>query len=127
MRIDTPVPSTPDAVADVIAQIVDQFDDVRGDSPIGITMPSVVTHGVVRSAANIDKSWIDFDAEPMLQEKLGHDIVLVNDADAAGMAETLYGAGHGRRGVVVTVTVGVNFDTTTVVDPVPWLLFVSPL
>lgn len=86
-RIDTPAKSTPEAVADVIDQIVDHFDDVRGDSPIGITVPGVVTKGVVRSAANIDKSWLDFDAEPMLEKKLGHDIVLVNDADAAGVAE----------------------------------------
>ena len=61
-RIDTPAVSTPEAVADVIDQIVDHFDDVRGDSPIGITIPGVVTRGVVRSAANIDKSWLDFDA-----------------------------------------------------------------
>jgi polyphosphate glucokinase len=114
MRIDTPVPSTPDAVAEVISQIVDEFDDVRGDSPIGITMPSVVTHGVVRSAANIDKSWIDFDAEPMLQEKLRHDIVLVNDADAAGVAELHYGAAKGQRGLVIMTTLGTGIGTALI-------------
>jgi polyphosphate glucokinase len=72
MRIDTPLVSTPEAVADVINQVVEHFEDVRGDSPIGVTIPGVVTHGVVRSAANIDKSWLDFDAEPMLEAKLGH-------------------------------------------------------
>jgi polyphosphate glucokinase len=114
LRLDTPVPSTPDAVADVIGQIVDNFDDVRGDSPIGITMPSVVTHGVVRTAANIDKSWIDFDAEPMLQKKLGHDIVLVNDADAAGVGELYYGAAKGQEGLVIMTTLGTGIGSAII-------------
>ena len=57
-RIDTPEVSTPEAVCDVIAQVVDHFDEVRSDSPIGVTIPGVVQHGVVKTAANIDKSWI---------------------------------------------------------------------
>lgn len=113
-RIDTPQRSTPDAVADVIDQIVDHFDDVRGDSPIGITVPGVVTHGVVRSAANIDKSWLDFDAEPMLEQKLGHDIVLVNDADAAGVAELHYGAAKGQKGLVILTTLGTGIGTALI-------------
>ncbi|WP_270887792.1 polyphosphate--glucose phosphotransferase [Pedococcus sp. 5OH_020] len=115
-RIDTPVPSTPEAVADVIDQIVDYFDDVRGDSPIGVTIPGVVTHGVVRSAANIDKSWLDFDAEPMLEKKLGHDIVLVNDADAAGVAELHYGAAKGQKGLVIMTTLGTGIGTALIYD-----------
>ena len=115
-RIDTPQPSTPDAVADVINQIVDHFDDVRGDSPIGVTIPGVVTHGVVRSAANIDKGWLDFDAEPMLEKKLGHDIVLVNDADAAGVAELHYGAAKGQKGLVIMTTLGTGIGTALIHD-----------
>jgi polyphosphate glucokinase len=117
-RIDTPRPSTPEAVADVINQVVDHFDDVRGDSPIGVTIPGVVTHGVVRSAANIDKGWLDFDAEPMLEKKLGHDIVLVNDADAAGVAELYYGAAKGQRGLVVMTTLGTGIGTALIHDGV---------
>jgi polyphosphate glucokinase len=117
-RIDTPQPSTPDAVADVINQIVDHFDDVRGDSPIGVTIPGVVTHGVVRSAANIDKGWLDFDAEPMLEKKLGHDIVLVNDADAAGVAELHYGAAKGQKGLVIMTTLGTGIGTALIHDGV---------
>jgi polyphosphate glucokinase len=117
-RIDTPRPSTPEAVADVINQVVDHFDDVRGDSPIGVTIPGVVTHGVVRSAANIDKEWLDFDAEPMLEKKLGHDIVLVNDADAAGVAELYYGAAKGQRGLVVMTTLGTGIGTALIHDGV---------
>ena len=63
-----PAASTPEAVCEVIAEIVDHFDDVRGDAPIGVTIPGVVTHGVVRSAANIDRTWIGFDAERLLHE-----------------------------------------------------------
>ena len=115
-RIDTPAVSTPEAVADVIDQIVDHFDDVRGDSPIGITIPGVVTRGVVRSAANIDKSWLDFEAEKLLEKKLGHDIVLVNDADAAGVAELHYGAAKGQKGLVILTTLGTGIGTALIHD-----------
>lgn len=118
MRIDTPVPSTPTAVAAVIAQVADHFDDVRGDSPIGVTIPGVVTHGVVRSAANIDKLWLDFDAEPMLEKVLEHDIILVNDADAAGVAELHYGAAKGQKGLVVMTTLGTGIGSALIYDGV---------
>jgi polyphosphate glucokinase len=118
MRIDTPVPSTPTAVAAVIAQVADHFDDVRGDSPIGVTIPGVVTHGVVRSAANIDKLWLDFDAEPMLEKVLEHDIILVNDADAAGVAELHYGAAKGHKGLVVMTTLGTGIGSALIYDGV---------
>src|SRR5688500_14020398 len=117
-RIVTPEVSTPEAVADVIDQIVDHFDDVRGDSPIGITIPGVVTRGVVRSAANIDKSWLDFEAETLLEKKLGHDIVLVNDADAAGVAELHYGAAKGQKGLVILTTLGTGIGTALIHDGV---------
>ncbi len=116
MRIDTPTASTPEAVGDVIATIVDHFDDVRGDSPIGVTIPGVVTHGVVRSAANIDQAWLDFKAEEMLEAKLGHDIVLVNDADAAGVAELHYGAAKGQKGLVIVTTLGTGIGSALIFD-----------
>ena len=114
LRIPTPQPATPDAVGAVIADIVDAFDDVRGGSPIGITIPGVVTHGIVRTAANIDKGWIDFDAEAMLEDKLRHDVVLVNDADAAGVAEVHYGAAKGQRGLVIMTTLGTGIGTAVI-------------
>jgi polyphosphate glucokinase len=118
LRIDTPQASTPEAVAEVIDQIVDHFEDVRGDSPIGVTVPGVVTNGVVRSAANIDKTWLNFEAEKMLEQKLGHDIVLVNDADAAGVAELHYGAAKGQRGLVILTTLGTGIGTALIHDGV---------
>ena len=114
LRIDTPQPATPEAVGEVIAQIVDHFDAVEGGSPIGITIPGVVTKGTVRSAANIDKSWIDFEAEKMLESRLGHDILLVNDADAAGVGELHFGAAKGQRGLVIVTTLGTGIGTALI-------------
>ncbi len=113
-RIDTPKKATPESVCEVIGQIVDHFDDVRGDSPIGVTIPGVVTHGVVRSAANIDDSWIDFDVEALIEERLEHDVVVVNDADAAGVGELYYGAAKGREGLVVMTTLGTGIGTALI-------------
>ncbi|MBW8766712.1 MAG: ROK family protein, partial [Geodermatophilales bacterium] len=80
VRLETPKPSTPDAVVKVVADIVDSFG---WEGPVGVTVPAVVTHGVTRTAANIDRSWIDAEAEALLRETIGRDVTLVNDADAA--------------------------------------------
>ncbi len=116
LRIVTPLGATPEAVCAVIAQIVDHFDDVRGDSPIGVTIPGVVTHGIIRSAANIDKSWIDFDAQTLLEDTLEHPVVVVNDADAAGMGELHYGAAKGQDGLVILTTLGTGIGTALIYD-----------
>jgi polyphosphate glucokinase len=114
MRIDTPVKSTPKNVAKVVGEIVEHFKGVIGDGPIGITIPAVVTHGITRSAANIDKSWIDCNAEKVFEDELGRDIMLVNDADAAGIAEVHYGAAKGHPGLVVLTTLGTGIGTAIV-------------
>lgn len=111
LRIGTPAVSTPEAVCDVIAQVVDHFDDVRSDSPIGVTIPGVVQHGVVKTAANIDKSWIGCEIETLLEERLQHDVVVVNDADAAGVGELQFGAAKGHDGLVVLTTLGTGIGT----------------
>ncbi|WP_392545356.1 polyphosphate--glucose phosphotransferase [Oryzobacter telluris] len=111
LRIDTPSVSTPEAVCDVIAQVVDHFDEVRSDSPIGVTIPGVVQHGVVKTAANIDKSWIGCEIEKLLEDRLQHDVVVVNDADAAGVGELHFGAAKGHDGLVVLTTLGTGIGT----------------
>ncbi|WP_377643115.1 polyphosphate--glucose phosphotransferase [Oryzobacter terrae] len=111
LRIDTPAVSTPEAVCDVIAQVVDHFDEVRSDSPIGVTIPGVVQHGVVKTAANIDKSWIGCEIEKLLEDRLQHDVVVVNDADAAGVGELHYGAAKGHEGLVILTTLGTGIGT----------------
>jgi polyphosphate glucokinase len=110
-KIDTPEKSTPEAVCDCIAEIVDRFDEVHDGSPIGVTVPGVVQHGVVKTAANIDKSWIDCEIEKLLEDRLQHDVVVVNDADAAGVGELYFGAAKGQDGLVVLTTLGTGIGT----------------
>jgi polyphosphate glucokinase len=112
MRIPTPQDSSPEAVADVVSRIADHFaDQVGTDTPVGITLPAVVHHGVVRTAANIDRSWIGTDADALFTQRLGRPVHVLNDADAAGEAEVHYGAGQGNRGVVLVTTLGTGIGS----------------
>jgi polyphosphate glucokinase len=107
-RIPTPQPATPEAVADVIAQIVRHF---KWKGPIGVGYPGVVQNGIARTAANVDNSWIDKDISALFSEKTGCPVHCFNDADAAGTAEMKFGAGKGQKGVVSLVTVGTGLGT----------------
>jgi polyphosphate glucokinase len=115
LRIDTPVPATPQAVAEVVTEIVDRFD---WSGPIGCTFPAVVQHGVVHSAANVDKSWISTDAAGIFSEACGRPVTVTNDADAAGVAEMRFGAGKGQAGTVFIATLGTGIGTALFVDGV---------
>jgi polyphosphate glucokinase len=115
-RFETPQPSTPDAVARVFVELLAGFDD--SDGPIGVTVPGVVRAGVVQTAANIDKAWVDQDADKLFTEATGRDVHVVNDADAAGLAEVRYGAAKGRRGLVVMTTLGTGIGSAFVYDGV---------
>lgn len=111
-KILTPKPATPEAVIDVVAQLVEHFsDDLPKHAAVGVTVPAVVQHGLVRSAANIDPTWIDFEGEKALESRLGRDVVLVNDADAAGYAELLYGAAKDEDGLVILTTLGTGIGS----------------
>ena len=114
LRIPTPAESTPQNVAAVVKQIVDHFGDALGDGPVGITIPAIVQHVITRSAANIDKSWIDAPAEQIFEDALGRDILLVNDADAAGVAEVQYGAAKGHPGLVIVTTLGTGIGSAII-------------
>jgi polyphosphate glucokinase len=107
-RIETPQPSKPNAVAAVVAQVVNHFE-WRG--VIGCTFPAIVRHGVTMTAANVDKSWIGTHAEKLFAEVTGNPVRLLNDADAAGVAEMTYGAGRGRGGVVMILTFGTGIGS----------------
>ena len=116
LRIPTPQPSTPDAVADVVAQIVRHFE---WTGPVGITLPCVIKQGTALTAANVDKKWIDTDAAALFAQRLGRDkseIVVLNDADAAGMAEMRYGVGADRKGVVILLTFGTGIGSAVFLD-----------
>src|SRR5215216_1537659 len=114
LKIATPEKSTPKNVAAVVGEIVEHFSDQIGDGPLGVTVPAVVTHGRTRSAANIDKSWIDAEAEKIFEDHLGREIMLVNDADAAGIAEVHFGAAKGHPGLVLMATLGTGIGTAIV-------------
>lgn len=107
-RIDTPDPSTPEAVAEVVAQIVGHFD---WKGAIGCTFPAVVKNGVTLSAANVDNAWIGTDGQTLLRRYTDCPLVLVNDADAAGMAEITFGAGIGNSGVIIVLTLGTGIGS----------------
>lgn len=118
VRIDTPQPATPAAVAEVVSQIVAELsalDDAPApDSPVGVTFPAIIHHGVARSAANVDKSWIGTDVDSLLTARLGRPVHVMNDADAAGLAEVRYGAGKGVDGTVLVITLGTGIGSALI-------------
>lgn len=117
LRIPTPKHSTPKAVAEVVGQIVTHFaSSMPAEVAIGVTVPSVVQHGVVKSAANIDDSWIGSPGEQVISDVVNRPVTLVNDADAAGLAEVHFGAAKGQAGLVLVVTLGTGVGVATVHD-----------
>jgi polyphosphate glucokinase len=113
LKIATPQPSTPEAVAGVVIELVEHFEWV---GPIGCTLPTVVRRGVVHSAANIDKNWVGVDGELLLGAATGQPVTLLNDADAAGIAEMRFGAGRDRDGVVFILTFGTGIGSGVFID-----------
>jgi polyphosphate glucokinase len=112
VKLLTPQPATPSAVAKAIAAVVKEFD---WSGPLGVTYPGVVTHGIVRTAANVDKSWIGTNASEIISAELnGQRVVVLNDADAAGLAEESHGAGKDATGVVVVLTFGTGIGSAVI-------------
>jgi polyphosphate glucokinase len=112
-RIDTPQPATPEAVAGVVAEVATVLGE---DGPVGCTLPAIVRHGVADSAANIDDSWIGTDVAAVIGEATGRPTTVLNDADAAGLAECRYGAARGRDGVVIVLTLGTGIGSALLLD-----------
>jgi polyphosphate glucokinase len=107
-KIATPRPALPDAVADVVKQLTTSFG---WSGPVGITFPGVVTDGVTRTAANLDPAWIGMDAGALFGQAAGNPVRVLNDADAAGVAEMTFGAGIGERGTVLMLTFGTGIGS----------------
>ncbi|MEY9211293.1 ROK family protein [Thermobifida halotolerans] len=119
LKIATPQPSTPEAVASVVAEIAAAFPDhVSGDCPLGVTFPAVIQHGIARSAANVDHSWIGTDVAELLAKATERRVLVVNDADAAAVAEHRHGAAAGVDGVVLLTTLGTGIGTALLVNGV---------
>ncbi|MGW4350527.1 polyphosphate--glucose phosphotransferase [Nocardia sp. NPDC004582] len=108
VRVLTPQPSTPEAVVEVVRELAGQF---ARDGAVGVTFPGVVVDGVTRTAANVDDGWIGLDARERLSRVLGVPVTVVNDADAAGIAEMRFGAGRDRRGTVLMLTFGTGIGS----------------
>jgi polyphosphate glucokinase len=115
IRIATPQPATPSAVAAVVRRLVDQ---AGWDGPVGATFPAVIQHGVARSAANVDPSWIGTDADAVFTEAVGQQVTVLNDADAAGIAEARFGAARGVAGVVILLTFGTGIGSALLINGV---------
>lgn len=112
-RVETPHPSSVDPVVAAVSEVAKRFGDAER---IGVTFPGVVLAGVTKTAANVHKSWVDAPAGALLNDAVGCPVTVLNDADAAGVAEMRFGAGRGRRGVVIVLTFGTGIGSAVFVD-----------
>ncbi len=112
-RLPTPEGAQPKDVAEVTRQVVEL---IPSEGPIGVGFPAVVLHGITSTAANVDSGWIGLDAQALLRQAVGRDVYIVNDADAAGLAEMRFGAGRQQRGVVILLTIGTGIGSAIFVD-----------
>lgn len=119
LRVPTPVPSTPEAVVASIARLVRRLVKSGGldpSIPVGVGLPGVTIDGALRFAGNIDQAWIDFPVVDRLTTVLKRPIFIVNDADAAGIAEMRFGVGKGRKGTVIFLTLGTGVGSGVFTD-----------
>jgi len=119
VRERTPQPSTPEAVAATIASVVTKVllgQDTPGELPVGCGLPGIVKNGRLASAANIDPGWVGWPATDNIGAAIGRPVLIINDADAAGMAELAYGAAEGRMGTVLLLTLGTGIGSALFID-----------
>ena len=107
-RLDTPKPATPDAIADVVCKICNHFE---WTGPVGVSFPTVVKKGKALLSSNLDKEWKKTKIDKLFKNRCGNDFFIVNDADAAAIAEMNYGAGRGQKGLVITITIGTGLGS----------------
>lgn len=117
IRIETPKPATPEAVAEVCRQLLEQLE-VGPDIAVGVTVPAPVIHGVVPFMANLDPAWAGLNVDELMEKHLGRPVVTLNDADAAGIAEVAYGAAKDVQGTVIVTTQGTGIGSAIIVDGV---------
>lgn len=117
VRIPTPVPSTPEAVAKTVREIVDALKTPE-DVPIGIAMPAPMRHNVIGFMANLDQDWVGKDAKKVFEKELGRKVTVLNDADAAGVAEYAFGAAKGVDGTIIVTTLGTGIGSALIYNGV---------
>ena len=118
IKYPTPEGGSPDDIFDVIAQIASDCGEEARGLPLGVCVPSVVKNGHTLTAANISDQWLGLDAEAQLEQRLGRDIVFLNDADAAGVAEAHYGEAVGQQGLTILTTLGTGIGSALIQDGV---------
>lgn len=112
-RVATPRPATPQAIGATLKEVVKEH---QWSGPIGIGFPAAIQHGIARTAANVDKSFIGLPIAEYFSKQTGCPVYMANDADVAGMAEMRFGAGKDNRGVVLIVTIGTGLGTALFCD-----------
>jgi polyphosphate glucokinase len=112
-RLETPRPATPEAVLPVLAEVAAHW---KGNEPVGVTFPGVVRAGRIGTAANLHPDWVGLDAAAQFTERLGRPATVLNDADAAGVAEMEFGAGRNVHGVVLLLTLGTGIGSALFLD-----------
>ena len=118
IKLPTPEGGKPDDIVETTKEIVEKLAAKEPDAPVGVCFPAIVSHGVTLSAANVSKKWIGLHAEELFEKALGRDIHFVNDADAAGYAETRFGAAKGTDGLVIMTTLGTGIGSALIYDGV---------
>ena len=116
IRVETPEGGRPDDIARVVAELVTSLPGIKNGIPVGICFPAVVRHGKTMSAANVSSEWIGLDAVALFEKALGRKVHVLNDADAAGLAEMRFGAGRAERGVVIMTTLGTGIGSAIFFD-----------
>lgn len=116
IRFETPQPSTPEAMAEIFSQLLQELNWKKG--PIGCGFPAIIKKGVALSAANIHSAWIGVDIEKLFHDVSGCPVKVINDADAAGIAEMLFGVGQGEQGTVILITIGSGLGSALFTDGV---------
>lgn len=118
LKVATPSGGEPEAIIAAVAEMVSQIGSAADGAPIGVCFPAVVRHGRTMSAANVSKRWIGLEAERLFEAALGRDILFINDADAAGVAEQRFGAAKDQRGLVLLTTLGTGIGSALLIDGV---------
>jgi polyphosphate glucokinase len=116
LRVETPPGGRPDDIAEVVRSLVESLDPKGQAKSVGICFPAVVQHGVTLSAANVSKEWINLDADKLFTTVVGREVHVINDADAAGVAEMKFGAGRKETGLAILTTLGTGIGTALFID-----------
>ncbi|MCU1437248.1 MAG: hypothetical protein JWP66_335 [Naasia sp.] len=116
IKMPTPKGGRPNDIVQTVLEVIGKVPQLREGAPVGVCFPAVVQHGRTMSAANVSDEWIGLEAEKLFEEGIGRDITFVNDADAAGYAESQFGAGKGRPGFTILTTLGTGIGSALIYE-----------